>query len=123
MCRVLNKHHAGVPAGAVYIGRGSKWGNPFRIGRDGNRAIVIAKFERWLADSISRSVRSTSCAAAISCAFARRSPATAISCAASPTPRAKSRSRGGGASRRPQESERAAGSGRAWRVMRASRRA
>ena len=30
MCRVLNKHHAGVPAGAVYIGRGSKWGNPFR---------------------------------------------------------------------------------------------
>ena len=31
MCRVLNKHHAGMPAGAVYIGRGSKWGNPFRI--------------------------------------------------------------------------------------------
>jgi hypothetical protein len=27
MCRVLNKHHSGVPAGAVYIGRGSKWGN------------------------------------------------------------------------------------------------
>ena len=27
MCRVLDKHHAGVPAGAVYIGRGSKWGN------------------------------------------------------------------------------------------------
>ena len=27
MCRVLNKRHAGVPAGAVYIGRGSKWGN------------------------------------------------------------------------------------------------
>jgi hypothetical protein len=23
MCRVLNEHHAGVPAGAVYIGRGS----------------------------------------------------------------------------------------------------
>ena len=32
MCRVLNKHHSGVPARAVYIGRGSKWGNPFRIG-------------------------------------------------------------------------------------------
>ena len=27
MCKVLNKHHAGVPAGAIYIGRGSKWGN------------------------------------------------------------------------------------------------
>jgi len=50
MCRVLNKHHAGVPAGAVYIGRGSKWGNPFRIGPDGDRAAVIAKYQRWLAD-------------------------------------------------------------------------
>jgi hypothetical protein len=50
MCRILNKHHAGVPAGAVYIGRGSKWGNPFRIGQDGSRAEVIAKHERWLAN-------------------------------------------------------------------------
>src|SRR6516165_12823646 len=50
MCRVLNKHHAGTSAGAVYIGRGSKWGNPFRIGRDGDRAAVIAKYEQWLAD-------------------------------------------------------------------------
>ena len=50
MYRVLNKHHAGVPTDAVYIGRGSKWGNPFRIGRDGDRAAVIAKYERWLAD-------------------------------------------------------------------------
>lgn len=50
MCRVLNKHHQGVPKGAVYIGRGSKWGNPFRIGPDGDRAAVIAKHERWLAD-------------------------------------------------------------------------
>ena len=50
MGRVLNKHHAGVPADAVYIGRGSKWGNPFRIDRDGDRAAVIAKYERWFAD-------------------------------------------------------------------------
>jgi hypothetical protein len=50
MCRVLNKHHTGVLAGAVYIGRGSKWGNPFRIDPDGDRAAVIAKFERWFAD-------------------------------------------------------------------------
>jgi hypothetical protein len=48
MCRVLNKHHAGVPAGAVYIGRGSKWGNPFRIGVDGDRGTVLAKYERYL---------------------------------------------------------------------------
>lgn len=46
MCSVLNKRKAGMPAGAVYIGRGSKWGNPVRIGPDGDRATVIAKHER-----------------------------------------------------------------------------
>jgi hypothetical protein len=76
MCRVINKHLAGVPADAVYIGRGSKWGNPVRIGPDGDRAAVIAKYERWLAD---QRARSTSCAAAISSASARRSHAMAIS--------------------------------------------
>jgi hypothetical protein len=50
MCKVLNKRLAGVPAGAVYIGRGGRWGNPFRIGPDGDRADVIAKHERWLAE-------------------------------------------------------------------------
>jgi len=33
--RILNKHTHGIPAGAVYIGRGSPWGTPFVIGRDG----------------------------------------------------------------------------------------
>ncbi|NGM37981.1 MULTISPECIES: DUF4326 domain-containing protein [Methylobacterium] len=50
MCRVLNKRHTGLPARAISIGRGSKWGNPFVIGRDGDRATVIARYERWLAD-------------------------------------------------------------------------
>ena len=50
MCKVLNKHQASIPTDAIYIGRGSKWGNPFRIGQDGDRAAVIAKHERWLAD-------------------------------------------------------------------------
>ncbi len=50
MCRVLNKHAAGRHDGAVYIGRGSKWGNAFRIGIDGDRATVIAKHARWLRD-------------------------------------------------------------------------
>jgi len=31
----------------VFIGRPSKWGNPFRIGRDGNRAEVIDKYILW----------------------------------------------------------------------------
>lgn len=32
----------------VYIGRPSKWGNPFMIGRDGNRMEVIQKYRAWL---------------------------------------------------------------------------
>lgn len=32
----------------VYIGRPSKWGNPFVIGRDGTRAQVIAMYLHWL---------------------------------------------------------------------------
>lgn len=32
----------------VYIGRGSPYGNPFRIGPDGDREAVIAKFEQYL---------------------------------------------------------------------------
>ncbi len=33
----------------VYIGRGSKWGNPFVIGKDGNRDEVCKKYEQYLA--------------------------------------------------------------------------
>ena len=40
MCRVLNKHATGGHDGAIYIGRGSKRGNPFRIGADGDRATA-----------------------------------------------------------------------------------
>lgn len=32
---------------AVFVGRPSKWGNRFRIGRDGTRDEVIAKYEEW----------------------------------------------------------------------------
>ena len=32
----------------VYIGRGSKWGNPFIIGRDGNRKEVIDKYREYI---------------------------------------------------------------------------
>lgn len=31
----------------VYIGRGSMFGNPFYIGRDGDRALVIDKYKAW----------------------------------------------------------------------------
>lgn len=32
----------------VYVGRPTKWGNPFIIGRDGTRAEVIDKYENWI---------------------------------------------------------------------------
>jgi hypothetical protein len=32
----------------VYIGRPSKWGNPFVIGNDGTREQVIETYRRWL---------------------------------------------------------------------------
>ena len=46
--KVLNKYKDGIPPGAVYIGRPSKWGNPFVIGKDGTRKEVIQKYREWL---------------------------------------------------------------------------
>lgn len=51
--RVLNVSMRVWPEGAIYIGRSarygySKWSNKFRIGVDGNRAEVIAKYEAWV---------------------------------------------------------------------------
>jgi hypothetical protein len=63
MPQVLNLRgrNGAVPEGAVYIGdrlyRGpwhlpkSKWANPYKIGRDGTREEVIAKFECHIYDS------------------------------------------------------------------------
>lgn len=47
---VLNKKTHGVPAGAVYIGRPSPYGNPFEIGRHGDRETVVAKYRDWLSE-------------------------------------------------------------------------
>lgn len=32
----------------VYIGRPGKWGNPFSIGKDGDRAEVCRKHKAWI---------------------------------------------------------------------------
>lgn len=32
----------------VYIGRGGQWGNPFIIGRDGSRDMVIELYRKWI---------------------------------------------------------------------------
>lgn len=52
--KVLNKRVHGVPAGAVYVGRPSKWGNPYAIGRDGDRSDVIRKYEALLARKLEK---------------------------------------------------------------------
>ena len=51
MVSVLNRRFSGVPEGAAYIGRGSRWGNPFKIGADGSRDEVIAKYAEWYSTS------------------------------------------------------------------------
>ena len=43
--RVHNKYHNTAPANAIYIGRGSKWGNPHVIGKHGTREEVIEKYK------------------------------------------------------------------------------
>lgn len=48
MPKVLNKKKDEIPSEAVYVGRPSKWGNPFVIGKDGTREEVIDRYERWL---------------------------------------------------------------------------
>ena len=54
MIRVANKHswkHAKaiLQPGAVYVGRPSKWGNPYTIGQDGTREEVISLYRDWIA--------------------------------------------------------------------------
>jgi len=40
--------HSGREKWDVYIGRPSRWGNPFRIGEDGTRQEVILQYRAWL---------------------------------------------------------------------------
>lgn len=43
--RVVNRRKE---RGTMYIGRGSSFGNPFVIGKDGTREECIEKYRRWL---------------------------------------------------------------------------
>ena len=45
MTKVINRRREGFD---IYIGRGSIWGNPFRIGPDGSREDVIEKYRQWI---------------------------------------------------------------------------
>jgi uncharacterized protein YebE (UPF0316 family) len=45
MTKVVNKYKDNYN---IYIGRGSKWGNPFVIGRDGSREQVIDLYKDYI---------------------------------------------------------------------------
>ncbi|MBU8546359.1 MULTISPECIES: DUF4326 domain-containing protein [Roseomonadaceae] len=47
---MLNARRDGRPARAVFIGRPSKWGNSFVIGRYASRAQVVARYRAWLCE-------------------------------------------------------------------------
>lgn len=47
---VVNKKHGRCPG--VYIGRPSVFGNPFRLGRDGNRERILEKYDTWLRNQL-----------------------------------------------------------------------
>ena len=44
-------HRSVMQKGDVYIGRPSKWGNPYVMPRDGDRAAVIRQFRKHLEGS------------------------------------------------------------------------
>lgn len=49
MTTVVHRNNRTVPfSDYVYIGRPSKWGNPFIIGQDGTREQVIQKYKDWI---------------------------------------------------------------------------
>ena len=36
-----------IPKGAVYVGRPTLWGNPWKAGQHGTRAEVVARYRRY----------------------------------------------------------------------------
>lgn len=46
MTRVINIRHGGHYD--VYIGRPSRYGNPYLVGRDGSREMILDRYRDWL---------------------------------------------------------------------------
>jgi hypothetical protein len=73
-----------LPRSAVYVADDArwvglaktKWANPFKIGRDGEREEVLAKYRAWLLQRPELWRRCPNCAARTSSAGARPNPAT-----------------------------------------------
>ena len=56
MPKVYNKRHKNAPPDAVYVGRGSDWGNLYKIGEDGTREEVIERFEKVYVPAILKKI-------------------------------------------------------------------
>ena len=46
--RVWNKHHPNIPHGSVYVGRPTKWGNPFIMSKEADRTHVVEQYKAWI---------------------------------------------------------------------------
>jgi len=52
--RIQQKRTRGwrMPPNTVYVGRPTKWGNPYRVGQDGNIDTVLFLYKRYLVGRI-----------------------------------------------------------------------
>ena len=60
MPKVYNKYHKDAPKGAIYVGRPSKWGNPYAITANRTREQCIEYYRQHVAkrhDLIRRELR------------------------------------------------------------------
>jgi hypothetical protein len=58
MAMVLNRKMTGtILPNAIYVGRPSKWGNPFKIGVHGTRDEVIAKYRERITKNLKENPR------------------------------------------------------------------
>jgi hypothetical protein len=46
MPKVWNKRDPNVPREAIYVGRPTKWGNPFKVGIHGDRDVCVRLFRK-----------------------------------------------------------------------------
>lgn len=51
MPKVYNTRHKDYPKDAVYIGRPSKWGNPYRVGKDISQEEAVELYRIYLSNS------------------------------------------------------------------------
>lgn len=49
---VLNKYKDYIPPEAIYIGRGSIWGNPFPMSKETSREECLEKYKEWVKQEV-----------------------------------------------------------------------